>query len=345
MIVHFKAVSVKWRRQKPQAPGGVFTHGIKRYTVKMKIKILPAIAALVLMGCADGVAAPFTGEEENAIAFSTDGSYALGMDAGNSFKTGGLLPDTGEFISGMQDSLKGEPKFTTEEAGVIFNEAYSAFIENQTLEGGGTSAFAFGSDASYVLGMDTGNNLKTGGLLPDINEFTNGMQDALNGQTRISTEDAGLVFNEAYSAFMEERNKAGAAFLERNAQKPGITVTQSGLQYQVLSEPGLFVRLFGGANSRKPTASDTVKVHYDGMLTNGTVFDSSRERGEPTEFPLSGVIPGWTEGMQLMSVGSSYRFFVPPELGYGANGAPPQIPPYSVLVFDVELIEVMDGSQ
>jgi FKBP-type peptidyl-prolyl cis-trans isomerase len=123
---------------------------------------------------------------------------------------------------------------------------------------------------------------------------------------------------------------AGQAFLEENAQMEDVQTTASGLQYKVLTE----------ADGEKPTASSTVTVHYRGTLTDGTEFDSSYSRGQPATFPLNGVIPGWTEGLQLMSVGSKYQFFIPPELGYGARGIPGVIPANAVLVFEVELLDI-----
>ncbi|MBQ0118347.1 MAG: FKBP-type peptidyl-prolyl cis-trans isomerase [Paludibacteraceae bacterium] len=123
----------------------------------------------------------------------------------------------------------------------------------------------------------------------------------------------------------------GEKFLAENALKDGVTVTESGLQYEVIT---------AGKGSKHPTAESTVKVHYEGKLINGTVFDSSYQRGEPIEFPLNGVIKGWTEGVQLMTVGSKYRFYIPYNLGYGERGAGQNIPPYATLIFDVELLEI-----
>ena len=122
----------------------------------------------------------------------------------------------------------------------------------------------------------------------------------------------------------------GSAFLAENAQKEGVKTTASGLQYQVLQQ---------GSGDRHPTATRTVRVHYHGTLINGTVFDSSVERGETISFPLNRVIPGWTEGLQLMKVGDKFRFFIPSGLGYGNRNAG-KIPPASVLIFDVELFEI-----
>jgi FKBP-type peptidyl-prolyl cis-trans isomerase FklB len=129
----------------------------------------------------------------------------------------------------------------------------------------------------------------------------------------------------------EAARREGEEFLKANAAKEGVVTLPSGLQYTVLRE----------GSGRSPKASDNVRCHYEGRLIDGTVFDSSRRRGEPAVFPLSGVIRGWTEGLQLMKEGAEYRFFIPYDLAYGANGAGNLIPPYAALVFDVELIDVL----
>ena len=123
---------------------------------------------------------------------------------------------------------------------------------------------------------------------------------------------------------------ADLAYLRHNKERPGVITTASGLQYEVLKQ----------GDGAKPDATDTVLAHYEGKLLDGTVFDSSYQRGQPAAFPLDHVIPGWTEGVQLMKTGAKYRFTIPPVLGYGSAGAPPVIPPNSVLVFDVELLAI-----
>jgi FKBP-type peptidyl-prolyl cis-trans isomerase len=200
----------------------------------------------------------------------------------------------------------------------------------------------FDKDASYSLGMDVALSLKSGNIIPDPGEFYKGFRDALRGnKTRFTKEEADQKAQQAYQAIMEktneeleknneERKQTETAFLAENSKKPGVTVTSSGLQYEVVSE----------GTGPKPTAANWVRVNYQGTLLDGTVFDDSKNFEDPAEFPLSGVIPGWTEGIQLMNVGSSYKFYIPAELGYGAEGVGP-IPPYSLLIFEVDLLDIV----
>ena len=189
---------------------------------------------------------------------------------------------------------------------------------------------------SYALGLIIGNNLKgmnIEGLL--TTEFTRAVEQVLNGEKTEMTEvqAQGLVqeyLREQQEAAGKAAREAGENFLAENAKREGVKVTESGLQYEVLT-PAL---------GMKPVAADTVSCHYEGRLIDGTVFDSSYRRGEPASFPLQGVIRGWTEGLQLMSIGSKFRFFIPFELAYGAQGAGGSIPPYAALVFDVELLGI-----
>ena len=201
---------------------------------------------------------------------------------------------------------------------------------------------------SYVLGANIGEglsqNLKQFGIQVNWDFVKLGLGEAAAGQNRFSTEQMQAVFakldelaaegqkvQEAEQKVLYEKTKAEQnAFLEKNKKVKGVMTTASGLQYKI-------VKLGKGA---KPTAADKVKVHYHGTLINGKVFDSSVDRGEPISFPLSGVIPGWTEGVQLMPVGSKFVFYIPSELGYGERGAGDLIAPGSTLIFDVELLEI-----
>jgi FKBP-type peptidyl-prolyl cis-trans isomerase len=196
----------------------------------------------------------------------------------------------------------------------------------------------FDDDASYALGINIVSNLAADGIIPNSKQFMKGLNDALSGgKTRFTKEEALEIIQTAYSTIyytmMEENGKVsmqeGIDFLVENGKKSGVITTSSGLQYEVITE----------GNGAKPSASDEVRVHYEGRLTDGTVFDSSYG-GDPIEFPLNRVIPGWAEGVQLMKVGSKYKLYIPSELGYGGNVGGP-IPPYSVLIFEVELLDIL----
>lgn len=202
-----------------------------------------------------------------------------------------------------------------------------------------------GAKLSYAIGMDIGSSLKS--LDADINRpaLVAAINDRLDGKTlKLSDEDAGKAKQAFFKkraekqaaeqkAAAEKNKKEGAAFLAENGKKEGVTTTDSGLQYEVIKQ----------GDGAKPKATDKVTVNYRGTLIDGTEFDSSYKRGEPVTFPLNGVIKGWTEGVQLMSVGSKYKFVLPSDLAYGARGAGPKIGPDSVLVFEVELLGIGDA--
>lgn len=194
--------------------------------------------------------------------------------------------------------------------------------------------------AGYGIGVNIGSNLSSQGVAEDIDiaALLMGIEDAVSGELKME-EQAISAALQAFTAQqeakamaeLEAQAEAGRAFMAENANRDGVVTTESGLQYEVLTE---------GEGGASPVASDSVNVHYHGTLVDGTVFDSSIDRGQPVSFPLGNVIPGWTEGLQLMSVGDKYRFFVPAELAYGANGAPPIIGPNATLIFDVELLGI-----
>ena len=190
---------------------------------------------------------------------------------------------------------------------------------------------------SYALGMVIAHNLKGMGVgALDNAAFAQAVSDVMGGATTtMSDAEAQRTVSEFMQKQQAEAGKAvreaGEKFLAENAEKPGVVVLPSGLQYTVITE----------GTGAKPKATDRVKCHYEGTLTNGQVFDSSYRRGEPAVFPLNGVIAGWTEGVQLMAEGAKYRFFIPYHLAYGERGAGQSIPPYAALVFDVELIEIV----
>ena len=197
---------------------------------------------------------------------------------------------------------------------------------------------------SYALGLGIGHQLMDMGAQElNIDDFAQAIKDILAGKKPLSAAGEAQTLVQNFFQEQEKKQRAAAAergkaarevgekYLEENAKKEGVVTLPSGLQYKVLRE----------GNGRKPKATDQVKCHYEGMLVDGTLFDSSLQRGEPATFPLNGVIAGWTEGLQLMQEGAKYRFFIPYHLGYGERGAGAQIPPFAALVFDVELIEVL----
>jgi FKBP-type peptidyl-prolyl cis-trans isomerase/predicted small secreted protein len=193
-------------------------------------------------------------------------------------------------------------------------------------------------NASYALGLSIGagyrENLISGGIIPNNDEFIKGIRDGFSGgNARFDMYEAEEIINAAFYTLFEEKNarlmQEEIDFLAGNAKKPGIKITPSGLQYEILIE----------TDGRKPSFNDRVQVHYEGRLTDGKSIGSTYDYGEPAAFALNQVMPGWSEGLQLMSVGSRYRFFIPSEIGYGAGGEGP-IPPYSTLIFTVDLLEI-----
>ena len=197
---------------------------------------------------------------------------------------------------------------------------------------------------SYAIGLGIGRQLAQMGAEDlNIDDFSQAIKDILTGkEPQVSDQEA----QKLVTTFFEEQEakqraaaaekykdnkEKGEAWLANKAMEEGVVALPSGLMYQVLNE----------GNGKKPTAEDTVECHYEGRLIDGTVFDSSYKRGESATFPLNGVIAGWTEGVQLMSEGAKYRFFIPYQLAYGERGAGQAIPPFAALVFDVELIKVL----
>ena len=198
---------------------------------------------------------------------------------------------------------------------------------------------------SYAIGHDMGKNFKTQGIEINSEAFSKGLKDALaDAKLLISEEECEFVIKnfqqemqqkqtEKMAKEAEEANVANQIFFDENAKKEGVKTTASGLQYKVIS--------LGPDSGKAPKATDKVKVHYKGSLTDGKVFDSSYDRGEPIEFPLNGVIPGWTEGLQLMKEGDKFELYIPSNLGYGPRGAGGVIPPNAILIFEVELLKVL----
>lgn len=193
---------------------------------------------------------------------------------------------------------------------------------------------------SYGVGRQLGDQLRSNPFKEfDVTAVQAGLADALAGvDSQVSEQDLNEAFGvvsqklqELEQAAAKEKSAEGEAFLAKNAERAEVTVTESGLQFEVLTD----------AEGEKPTAASTVRTHYHGTFINGDVFDSSVDRGQPAEFPVGGVIAGWTEALQLMSVGAKWRLYIPYSLAYGERGSQGAIPPYSALVFDVELLDIL----
>ena len=185
--------------------------------------------------------------------------------------------------------------------------------------------------SGYAYGVIIGRQMKESGIEIDENQFARALADIFADRKPILSEDEiKATFTESREQAQAKMAEAGTKWLEENAKQEGVKATESGLQYKIIEE----------GEGASPKATDNVTVHYTGTLTDGTKFDSSVDRGQPATFPLNGVIKGWTEGVQLMKPGAKYRFFIPQDLAYGERGSPPKIPPYSTLIFDIELIKV-----
>ncbi len=214
-------------------------------------------------------------------------------------------------------------------------------------ENDNTELKTFKEKLSYSMGIDMGTYLNGINEELDFETLQLGLKDGFEaGQPRLTPEEMQAVQQEfaeqmranqaeQVKVLQEKNKKEGDAYLAKNKSRKGVIVTASGLQYEVITE---------GTGAR-PTADDTVKVHYKGTMIDGTVFDDSNKRGEPAVFGVTQVIPGWSEVLQLMKEGAEYHVAIPPSLAYGEQGAPPMIEPNSVLVFDVELISIEKGAK
>ncbi|MGL5272746.1 MAG: FKBP-type peptidyl-prolyl cis-trans isomerase [Phocaeicola sp.] len=190
---------------------------------------------------------------------------------------------------------------------------------------------------SYAIGLGIGQNLVSMGAQGiNVEDFSKAIQDVLEKrETAITHTEAREIVNNYFQELEAKMSAAaieqGAAFLAENSKKPGVITLASGLQYEVITE----------GTGKKPAATDRVRCHYEGTLIDGTLFDSSVKRGQPADFGVNQVIPGWVEALQLMSEGSKWKLYIPSQLGYGAQQAGEMIPPHSTLIFEVELINVL----
>lgn len=264
-------------------------------------------------------------------------SYAMGVDLSTQLKNLGIDLNGKELLKGFNQK-DADPKIASsiiggfsgelrERQGKPFTDLDSPKVNLDSL--------------SFALGIDYNNRLTQGGIDLNGEQMYKGCIANQNNTSALDSvqivaqmKNLTMIMQEKAQAKAIEdgiKNEAeGKAFLEANGQKDGVKTTASGLQYKVIK----------AGSGVSPTAENTVKVHYTGTLIDGTVFDSSVDRGEPIEFPLGGVIPGWTEGLQLMKPNAKYQFFIPYNLAYGERGSGPKIGPKATLIFDVELLEV-----
>ena len=312
----------------------------------MKFKGLIAIVALGITFASCGSK---DGGSSSLVTVKDSTSYALG-----SLQTTGMMDqmkqlqiveyiDADWMLKGAQDRIDNKALIDNDQARVVITSALqgvrmdSAFTMPASTKGdvmsNATDSLGYALGAQIIEGIAQGaEQLKVADKI-DNSKIFEAIKDVLTDTTAMDAQTArrliDAVVKEAQDKEAAEKGAEGKAFLEKNKEREGVMTTESGLQYEVLKE----------GTGASPIATDKVKVHYHGTLIDGTVFDSSVERGEPAEFPLNRVISGWTEGLQLMKEGAKYKFYIPQELGYGSRAAG-KIPPYATLIFEVELLEV-----
>jgi FKBP-type peptidyl-prolyl cis-trans isomerase FklB len=306
---------------------------------------------------ADAVPAAAAAEKKDDVApakLETDDdkfSYMMGADVGTYLTQNGVPVVRERFLMGFNDITQGkDPAMTDEETrGIIEQFEKLAGPPPQSPDGKPvpvkpvTGDEKFLGQLSYVLGASVGTKMKRNGIAIKEGPFIRAIEDVANERKMALTDDEMKLVFEAYGKKQVEKRKAsadknlvdGKAFLDDNAKKPGVKTTASGLQYTVVTE----------GKGEMPKATDTVKTHYRGTLLDGTEFDSSYSRNEPTEFPVNKVIAGWTEALQLMRVGDKWKLFIPSELAYGERGAGREIGPNSALIFDIELLEIVKAKE
>jgi len=271
-------------------------------------------------------------------------SYSLGTQLGNNLKQGKIKLDTAKFSKGMNDALDDKTLEIKEDEIAQIMESFQNEMRERMSAGGEPGEFRVDMNkVGYIIGTQIGQNFKLNEMDISLDIFVRGLDDITNDKTPALTD---VEIGEVMQKFEEEmrakqeaafnesltKNKAEAsAFLEENAKKSGITTLPDSLQYEIMTE----------GSGPKPKAENTVKVHYKGTLIDGTEFDSSYSRNQPAEFPLTGVIKGWTEVLQLMKTGAKWKVFIPAELGYGTQGSPPIIGPNALLIFEIELLEIV----
>jgi FKBP-type peptidyl-prolyl cis-trans isomerase len=297
--------------------------------------LAPVLATLLLLVACGG---DNTGAKEKPLTSLEPGlqsvSYAIGMDMARQIASIPDIDDHDQLAAGLRDRMAGQARLDDMAAREVW-QSHAAGLPDDTPAGDGFDSQA--ARRSYAVGVTAGAIAASNFEGIESRALVQGLKDKLAGGATLLAEDQVPVLVGEYQREQHERQAAenraeGEAFLTENAQREGVQVTDSGLQYEVLS-PG---------DGPRPEATQTVTVHYRGTLLDGTQFDSSYDRGEPISFALNRVIAGWTEGLQLMPVGSKYKLYIPSDLGYGERGAGGDIGPNATLVFEVELIDIKD---
>ena len=294
---------------------------------------LALVAVLALAACGGQ-------SEENPLSSLEPGiqevSYALGMDLARQVAGMPGAENHEMLLAGARDQMAGSPKLTADEARTTIQGHNHASGEEHTEDEWSDPDFATETDQrAYAVGVTVAEFAAKMIEGLDTHAMIQGLNDNLaGGETLLPADKASTVIGDFHRRQQEQKAEAntaeGEAFLAKNAERDGVQVTESGLQYEVVKM----------GEGDMPAATDKVQVHYRGTLIDGTQFDSSYDRGEPISFPLNGVIRGWTEGLQLMPVGSTFKFYIPSDLGYGMRGAGGDIGPNATLIFDVELLAI-----
>lgn len=302
----------------------------------MRHLLLPAVTlfGLVALAACGGSG----GDKEEPLTSLEEGmqtvSYAIGMDMARQIGSMPGADDHAQLVTGLRERLAGSAHMDDDQAQQVM-QAHMMGAEDEELV---DERFATaGARLSYAVGVVLATFAERQVEDLDQRALAQGLQDRLAEGPTLLADDriqqiVGDYQRERHETLAAANQAAGEAFLATNAQREEVLVTPSGLQYEILHE----------GDGPRPQADSTVKVHYRGTLLDDTVFDSSYERGEPITFGLNRVIAGWTEGVQLMPVGSKFKFYIPGNLAYGERGAGADIGPNATLVFEVELLEIMD---
>lgn len=262
-------------------------------------------------------------------------SYAFGMNKGTNLKNQSIDVDPNGVARAAKDVLAGRDTLLTDEEAQVTIKRLQGDVQKKQDEKT-PQARTENDKVAYAIGMDFGKFLQKLSVDIEPNVMAQGLKDVLSGNKPLLTDvEAKQLQNDAVFHAYEALARPGKAFLSANKTKPGVITLASGLQYKILTK----------GRGPKPNASDTVVCNYRGTLINGTEFDSSYKRGQSAKFPVTGVIKGWTQALQLMPVGSRWQLFIPSDLAYGATGAPPDIGPEATLIFDIDLISIQDKTK